>query len=206
MRAFAYSSGDVRSVQYVGTSFAATREAGIPTTSSVRVTRPWRTVNRSPSRTSRAGLAGCWPISTLPERHASVARLRVLNARIDQSHLSRRDVGVSVIFKGVPGPKYCRSYRATLEDMPARGRGTKKPGVKPGFGTAIRPRFYFLSTSRNSEWNQSSISVFSYFSESSLNVTGMRYMNERSRSMREPSLSTFPEASVKRNERFSLGG
>lgn len=89
-RHFSYSTGGVRSAQNCGTAFAPTRERGRPTTSSVRVRSPCRTTIRSPTRTTRAGLAGSPAIATLPARQASVASARVEKIRTAQSHLSRR--------------------------------------------------------------------------------------------------------------------
>jgi hypothetical protein len=54
-------------------------------------------VTVSPGRTSRAGFAGCSFTATLPARHASLARLRLLKMRTDQSHLSSRPAMVSAI-------------------------------------------------------------------------------------------------------------
>src|SRR4051812_27648532 len=51
---------------------------------------PCFTVIVSPAWTSRAGFAAISLTATLPARHASVAKLRVLNKRVAQSHLSRR--------------------------------------------------------------------------------------------------------------------
>src|SRR5437660_12671598 len=48
------------------------------------------TMTRSPARTFRAGLAASSLTSTLPPSHAVEARLRVLNTRAAQSHLSMR--------------------------------------------------------------------------------------------------------------------
>jgi hypothetical protein len=89
-RAFSNSSLGVRSAQKFGTSLAPTREGGTPTTRRVRSTSPCRTVTVSPGRTSRAGLAGSALTATLPARHASLARLRLLKMRTAHSHLSRR--------------------------------------------------------------------------------------------------------------------
>jgi hypothetical protein len=89
-RAFANSSFGVRSAQKFGTSLAPTRDGGTPTTRSVLSIKPCRTVIVSPSRTSRAGFAGSSFTATLPARHASLARLRLLKMRTAQSHLSRR--------------------------------------------------------------------------------------------------------------------
>src|SRR5512147_2541230 len=50
----------------------------------------WETRIRSPTRTSRAGLAACSLTSTLPPSHAAVAWLRLRKNRAAQSHLSRR--------------------------------------------------------------------------------------------------------------------
>lgn len=89
-RAFSNSSGGVLSWQYPAAAFAFTRIAGTPRTSSVRRIKPCCTTTVSPVRTSRDALAGCPFTVTVPARQPSVARLRVLKMRTDQSHLSRR--------------------------------------------------------------------------------------------------------------------
>ena len=89
-RHFSYSAGGVRSAQNCGTAFAPTRERGRPTISNVRVRSPCRTTIRSPTRTTRAGLAGSPATATLPARQASVASARVEKIRTAHSHLSRR--------------------------------------------------------------------------------------------------------------------
>src|SRR5579864_455271 len=51
---------------------------------------------RSPARTSRAGLAGCWLDSILPSSQARAAKARVLKNLAAHSHLSMRTFVVAI--------------------------------------------------------------------------------------------------------------